>query len=234
MPNKTALARASAMLQSRSYMPMEEAVVDLIAGGRDRAMVTEVIVGVAEVVPTETSATTTTGRAIPIPGKPLTDTRKCHVTIQVPKKMRLVETNNKNKKTNAKIIMPQTLNKKREKEPLTMKKFKLHITKIRSKKNLRRNTKMMVLKCPEMTSTETIKIEMIAETTGTTGIEVKASIMRIIKIIAIRTTKEMIKRVVIRITEIEVVDIKRTTMAQTQPQISDNTIKTTRNSTRLS
>ncbi len=131
--------------------------------------------------------------------------------------------------------MPQTSNKKLKKEPLMMRKFKLHITQIKNKKNLRRNTKMTVLKCPKTTRIEIIKIRMIAEITNMIGIEVKVNIMNTIKIVAIRTTKETIKKVAIRIIEIiEVAGIKRITMARILPQISDNTTKTTPNSTRLS
>ena len=257
-------------LQSKSCMPMEEAVVDLIAGGRDRATVVEEVIevtaGAAEVVPKDNNNTETSAiirmigimikTILKIPGKPLTDTRNHHVMIQPQKKVRLVQTNKKNKKTNLRVIMPRTPNKKLKKEPLMRKTFKLyryHTNQIRSQKNLRRNTKMMAVTCPEMTRIEIVKIEMIAEITGRRGIEATANRMRIIKIIAIaiiRTTTETIKTVAIRIIEtigiieiieeiieeieIEVVDIKRITMAQMLPQISDNTIKTTPNSTRPS
>ena len=62
----------------------------------------------------------------------------------------------------------------------------------------------MAVTCPGMTRIEIIKIVMIAEITGRRGIEAKANIMRIIKIIAIviiRTTMETIKMVAIRIIE---------------------------------
>ena len=265
-------------LQSKSYMPMEEAAADLIAGGRDRAMIIEVVIevtaGAAEVVPKDNNNTETSAIIrmigimikiiLKIPGKPLTDKkhlpRKHRVMIQPQKKMRLVQTNKQNKKTNIRITMPRMPNKykykKLKKEPLMMKKFKLymyHTNQIRSQKNLRRNTKTMAVTCPEMTRIKIIKIEMIAEITGRRGIEAKANIMRKIKIIAIaiiRTTMETIKTVAIRIIEtigiieiieeiieeieIEVVDIKKITMAQMLPPISDNTTKMTPNSTRPS
>lgn len=262
MPDRTARARAQVRLQSKSYMRTEEAVADLIAGDRDKAIVIEVTAEVAEVVPkdnnTETSAIIRMiGMMIKIilkiPGKPLTDIRKHQVMIQPQKKMRLAQTNKKNKKTNNRTRMPRTPNKKLKNGPLMMKKFKsymYHTNQIRSQKNLRRNTKTMVVTYPEMTRIEIIKIEMIAEITGRRGIEATANTMRKIRIIAIaiiRTTTETIKKVAIRIIEtveiieeeieeieIEVVDIKRITMAQMLPQISDNTTKMTPNSTRPS
>ena len=249
-------------LQSKSYMPMEEAAADLIAGGKDRAIVIEVTAGAAEVVPkdnnTETSAIIRMigimiKIILKIPGKPLTNTRERRVMIQPQKKMRLFQTNKQNKKTNIRITMPRMpkriLNKELMKEPLMTKTLKLymyHTNQIRSQKNLPRNTKMMAVTCPGMTRIEIIKIEMIAEITGRRGIEAKANIMRIIKIIAIviiRTTMETIKMVAIRIIEtigiieeieIEVADIKKITIAQMPPPISDNTTKMTPNSTRPS
>lgn len=235
MPNKTAPARVQVTLQSKSCMPMEEAAAGLIAGGIDRVIAIVATAGVAEVVLIETSAIITIGRTTKIPGRPPTDISKYHVIIQVQRKMMVVKMNNKNKKTKIRIIMPQTPNKKLNKEPLMMKNFKSHINQIKSKKNLRKNTKMMELKCPKMTKIEIIKIKMIAEITDMRGIEATASTMHTIKTVAIRTTKEMIKKALIRIIEItEVAGIKRTTMPPILVQISDNTIKMTPNSTRLS
>lgn len=274
MPDKTARARAQVKLQSKSYMPMEEAVADLIAGGRDRAIVIEVTAGAAEVVPKEDNNNIETSVIIKmigimiimikiilkIPETPLTNTRKHHklhrqnLKILKIRQMSPVQTNKKNKKTNLRRIMPRLPNKKLKKELLMMKKFKLfmyHTNQIRSQKNLRRNTKTMVVICKGMTRIEIIRIEMIAEITGRRGIEATANLMRIIKIIAIviiRTTTETIKTVAIRtIVTIEIIEIieeieieiavagiKRSTMAQMLPPISDNTTKTTPNSTRLS
>ena len=123
MPDKTARARAQVRLQSKSYMRTEEAVADLIAGDRDKAIVIEVTAEAAEVVPkdnnTETSAIIRMiGMMIKIilkiPEKPLTDIRKHQVMIQPQKKMRLAQTNKKNMKTNNRTRMPRTPNKKFE------------------------------------------------------------------------------------------------------------------------